>query len=159
MRTRLFSVPRRFALAALMVVSALGGARADDADPPAGVAGRGNADGSVAVQPAAALRPIATPPKTNNGSRARSDPAPRTQSTNLRRRTHKAKPSPADRHLPPTPRRVAEPGPAARSESSAALPPVAHGTEPVVTQTQAKDPDPRDAAAHADRTSRDRAER
>ena len=158
MRIRL-SVPRGFALAALMATSALGGARAADADPPAGSAGRGDADGSVAAEPAAALRPLATPPNTKIGTRAHNDPASRTQSTTLRRRTHKAKPSSADHHLPPTPHHVGAPEAAARPTPSAAPPPVAHGAEPVMTQTQAKDPDPRDAAPHADRTSRDRAER
>jgi len=158
MRTRL-SVPRGFALAALMAASALGGARADDADPPAGVAGRGDADGSVAAQPAAALRPLATPPNAKIGTRARSDPASRTQSPTLRRRSHKPKLSSADHHLPPNPHHVGAPEAAARPAPSAAPAPVAHGAEPVVTSTQAKDPDPRDAAAHADRTSRDRAER
>jgi|HubBroStandDraft_1064217.scaffolds.fasta_scaffold14854_2 hypothetical protein len=160
MRTRLLSVPRRLALAALMAVSALAGARANDANPPAGVAGQGDADGAAAAQPAAALAPLATPPNTNNATRARSDPASRKQATSSRRRTHDTKPSSAlvnrsrpTAALPQSARQATSPAP------SAPPPPVARGAVPVVTQTQAKDPDPRDTGPHADRASRDRAER
>lgn len=158
MRTR-SSGPRGFAFAALMAVSALGGARADDADPPADIAGRSHADGSVAAQPAAAQAPRATLANSKSATRARGDPASRSQSTSRPRRTYKAKPSSAHRQLSPIPHRVGAPQTAARPAPSAALSPVAHAAEPVVIQTPAKDPDPRDAASHADRTSRDRAER
>lgn len=152
-------MPRGIALAALMVASAFGGVRADDSDPPTGAVGRDNAHGSVAAQPAPVLGRLATPPGTKNGTRAPSDAASRAQSTTQRRQTHKAKPASA--HHPPQriPHRVGTPEGAARSTLSAAPSPVAHKAEPVATQAQAKDPDPRDAASHADRTSRDRAER
>jgi hypothetical protein len=185
MRTRL--LPRRITLAALVAVSAIGGARADDADPPAAVAGPGDAEGSVAAQPAAAQPPLAMTPNTRNATPARGGPASRTQPTSLQWRARKAMPSSAHHRLTPAPQHVGAPAAAAgnqvRSASApvnrprpatapsqatrqatspapyAAPPPVAHEAEPVVTQTQANDPDPRDAGPHADRTSRDRAER
>ena len=182
------SVPRRFALAALMAVSAVGGVRADEADPPAAVAGRDDAKGVVAVQPAAAQALLATPPNTKNATTpARSEPASHTQSASPGRRARKTKPSSGHHQVPSTTRHVSAPDAAARNQlpgrsapvnrprpatappqaarqaknpaPSAASPPAAHGAEPVVIQTQTSDPDPRDAAAHADRTSRDRAQR
>jgi hypothetical protein len=176
MRTRL--LPRRITLAALMAVSAIGGARAGDADPPAGVAGRGDADRSVAAQPAAAQPPLAMPPNTKNATRARSDPASRTRKTKPSSAHHRLTPAPQDAGAPGAaagnqprspsapvnrPRPATAPPQATRQATSpvpsAAPPPVAHGAESIVTQTQANDPDPRDAGPHADRTSRDRAER
>jgi hypothetical protein len=175
MRARLLSVPCRFAFAALMAVSALGVVRAD---PPAAAAGRGDAKESVALQPAAAQPPLATPSNKENATQARSDPASRTRKTKPLSAHHQL--PPRTRHLSASdaagvkqlrdpsapvngPRPATAPPQAALQAKdptpSAAPPPAAHGAEPVVTQTPTSDPDPRDAGPHADRTSRDRAER
>jgi len=178
MRIPLVSVTQRLALAVLVTAAALAGPRAV-ADPARGAAPPGNAEKPTPGQPAGessalTIHPIATPP------------ASRTQAKSpLLRHGHRPpssahRPPPARQHVsaadpqkprishPPsapvhgTHREVVPPQPAQKAPSP--QPPTAHPSddhapERIPPQPQAIDPDARDAGPHADRTSRDRAER
>jgi hypothetical protein len=169
-RSCFLSVLPGLTLATLMTLSALAETRAGAADPSADAVAKSDAQGTVSAR---------KPPQ------APSQPASRTQATQpLARR--KDGPAPAAHDPPPVGQRVDARDTPTRSQSSsssvpvngphsatappqparqapaqtppAARPPDAHPPEPG-PQPQTKDPDVRDSGPHADRTSRDRAER
>ena len=174
-RTCRLNVLRGLTLATLMTLSARPETRAGAADPSADTVPKSAAQGSVSTQPAGARKP----------PQAASQPASRTQATQpLARR--KDGPAPAAHDPPPVGQHVEARDAPTRSQSSsssapargppsatappqparqapgptppAARPPDAHPPEHG-PQPQTKDPDVRDSGPHADRTSRDRAER
>ena len=163
------SVPRRLALATLMTGSVFMGARAAAADPTGNVVPQG----SLAAQPAGApsapsARPNTVNPPAKSDLRRGTDqpasavhrPAPGGQDATAPDASKRNQPSsgsvPVHRTHPTTvPAQPSRQVPTPTATPSAD----AHPSEHVVPQPQAKDPDPRDSGPHADRTSRDRAER
>jgi hypothetical protein len=168
------SEPRRLALATLMAGSVFVGARAGAADPTGNVVPQSDPQGSISAQAAGApskpsARPNTVNPPPKSELRLRTDqpasavhhPTPNGQGAtapDASKRNQPSAPSVPVRRTHPT---VVPAQPARQVPTPTATPPSpdAHPPERVSTQPQAKDPDPRDSGPHADRTSRDRAER
>jgi hypothetical protein len=174
-------------LATLMTLSALAETRAGAADPSADAVPKSDAQGSVSAQGAGAPSAPSMHPTARKLPQVPDQPASRTQATRPLV-SGKDVPAPAAHDPPPVGQHVeahdapthsqsssssvpvkgphpatAPPQPARQAPAQpppAARPPDAHpperGPQP---QPQTKDPDVRDAGPHADRTSRDRAER
>jgi hypothetical protein len=163
-------------------LSALAKTHAGAADPSADAVPKSDAQGSVSAQPAGAPSAPSMHPTERKPPQASDQPASRSQVTHPAPR-RKDEPAPAAHDAPPpvgqhvdahdvpprsqsssssTPHSAAAPPQPARQAPGptppAARPPDAHPPEHE-PQPQTKDPDVRDAGPHADRTSRDRAER
>jgi hypothetical protein len=169
-RTRL--LPRQIALAALVAGSALVGVHASVADPPESVLPQpAGAPAAPATRPNAPTAPRATQANSTHAKSAHSSDQPvsavhQSISTRPRAGVHDAaKHSEPSAHSTavhrvdpaPLPPRAARQAPA--SALPATRPPETLPPQRVVPPPQVKDPDARDSGPHADRTSRDRAER
>jgi hypothetical protein len=167
------SEPRRLALVTLMAGSVFVGARAGAADPSGNVVPQSGPQGSISAQPAAApsapsARPNTVNPPPKSELRLRTDqpasavlhPTPNGQGATAPDASKRNQPSAASVPVHRAHPTVVPAQPARQVPTPTATPPSdAHPPERVLPQPQAKDPDPRDTAPHADRTSRDRAER
>jgi hypothetical protein len=172
-RTRLMSEPRRLALATLMAGSVFVGARAAAADPTGNVVPQSDPQGSISAQPAGAPsapwgRPntVSPPPKsdlrrgTDQPASAVHRPTPNGQGATAPDASKRNQPSAAPVPVHRTQPTVVPAQPVRQVPTPTATPPPdAHPPERVPTQPQTKASDPRDSGPHADRTSRDRAER
>jgi hypothetical protein len=172
-RTRMMSEPRRLALVTLLTGSVIVGARAGAADPTGGVVPQNDVIAPTSAQPVGApsapsARPntVSPPPKselrrgTDQPASAVHRPTPNGQGATASDASKPNHPSAASAPVHRAHPTVVPAQPARQVPTSTATPaPDAHPPERVPTQPQAKDPDPRDSGPHADRTSRDRAER
>jgi hypothetical protein len=167
------SEPRRLALVTLLTGSVIAGLRAGAADPTGGVVPQNDVIAPTSAQPigappapSARANTVSPPPKselrrgTDQPASAVHSPTPNGQGATAPDSSKRNQPSAASVTVHPTHPTVVPAQPARQVPPPTPTPPPdIHPPERVPTQPQAKDPDPRDSGPHADRTSRDRAER